>query len=873
MENCNCYEKEKQSSLEVMVLYRSLYILKRKFEIYKDALYQIYKKYEILYQNKQSTTKYQIKVNVDNFERILKEIFDLIATMIIPMDNPKDVFVSNLLITNEQKIQMLKIIHQLYLYIKERVDKYNRIFYDKKIRIKKDQGIQTPIEEVEDMTIPIVEYDKKGKIVKTFNQMLNDNITLPIIANNSIKIVDKEISVNIDLNTSTLSKSLIETNASFLYIEVLPLIIADFLQEFPFYILVEIGDDLLGELSTLFDKDILTRIEEDSKNKREKELKDAMQIPQKRELIDCVKQRHNVKQNIKLYEKLLMEKKEKGENTIFIEDMLEKLLAQKIWIEHKIKYIKEKEEIIPCSEMGVVNSNNNDVSVISSNKRGRKALLSSSARKELNMSNVNINMTTNNNKSNVELTREEKRVIAFKEIFDFYSRQHNLVGQTPLFETIQEKKKHIDLAEFSKFVNEFNIPITRQKLVEIFKKETSNLRTMTFEEFQKAIERIATSINEVKKTYLNRKINQIKEELNIMEIKETQRQEEEKLHNLFTEKNTGGKAKCSLEKNQFYYLSKRKKMLEEISSKKYELDKIERKTYQEVKEEFYEFISIDKESEYRKKMKGFNTIPFNTHDKNYRIPQKTLNYKMKNMTDTIDIINYKKREKEKLILAQELLKKELLYQHKLKLFDKNNKKLTQHYSNRLKDRNYSDALKQIKEQLIEKEKKLAELRKKQEEEKRNKISWDRLGDIDLDDLDMNENDKEFFLETYNSDDEELMSHLGLTKKKKKEFNNEDINRKLIKNNSALQITSNKQILPKLNQNMSATNLNLSGINANNISQQKKRNEVNRQSSLIKAGENILKSSDMPNIMYKNKNMESQTGVSLLVNNPDVSLIK
>ena len=39
------------------------------------------------------------------------------------------------------------------------------------------------------MTIPIVEYDKKGKIVKTFNQMLNDNITLPIIANNNIKIV------------------------------------------------------------------------------------------------------------------------------------------------------------------------------------------------------------------------------------------------------------------------------------------------------------------------------------------------------------------------------------------------------------------------------------------------------------------------------------------------------------------------------------------------------------------------------------------------------------------------------------------------------------------------------------------------------------
>ena len=900
-DDVNPYEKEKQSSLEVMVLYRSLYILKRKFEIYKEQIYQIYKKYEILYQNKKTSTKYQIKINVDNFEKILKEIFDLISTFIIPMDNPKDVFISNLLITNEQKLQMAKVIHQLYLFIKEKIEKYNKIFYEKKIKIKTDKGIQTPIEEIEDMTIPIVEYDKKGNIVKSFNQLLNDNITFPLIPtineetnniNTNNKIIDKEISVNIDLNNSfTISKSLLENNSSFLFIETLPLIIADFLQEYPFYILAEVGDDLLGELSTLFDKDILSKIEEDTKNKKEKELKEAMQIPLKRELIDCIKQRHNVKQNIKLYEKLLLEKKGKGENTIFIEDMLEKLLAQKIWLEHKINNIKEREAIIPSSEMIQVNkissqSPNISISVNKNNQlsNSKRSPLSSGKKKRLNFSaNKDITLTTNgNNKTIAEPTREEKREKAFHEIFSFYSRQHNLVGQTPLFETIQEKKEHLDMAEFSKFCSEFNVPITRQKLVEIFKKVTSNLRTMTYDEFHKALEKMSIAVNDLKKFYITKKISQTKEEVHLMEIKESQRQEEEKLHNLFTEKNTGGKAKGSLEKSQFYYLSKHKKLMDEISSKKYELDKLEKKTYHEILEEFYSFLEIDNESNYKKKMKGFNTIPFKTYDKSYRIPKKTFDFKVKDMTEVQDIINYQKREKKKLLLAQELLKKELLYQHKQKLFDKNNKKLTQHYTQRLKEKNYSDALNKIKEQLLEKEKKIALIRKKQEEERRNKISWDRLGEIDLDDLDMNEDDKEFFLESYNSDDEELMNHLGLAKKKKNQDDLQDdgIKTKLVKNNSAMLI-QNKQKneqLPKLKKENSNTNLNISSINqsltSNNQSRMEKVNrnksELNRQNSLIKAGESVLKPIDtgkpVINSVYPNKNMESQTGMSLLLNN-------
>ena len=47
-------------------------------------------------------------------------------------------------------------------------------------------------------------------------------------------------------------------------------------------------------------------------------------------------------------------------------------------------------------------------------------------------------------------------------------------------------------------------------------------------------------------------------------------------------------------------------------------------------------------------------------------------------------------------------------------------------------------------------------------------------------------------------------------------------------------------------------------------------ELNRQNSLIKAGESVLKPIDtgkpVINSVYPNKNMESQTGMSLLLNN-------
>lgn len=789
------------NSFEVMILYRSLYILKRKFEMYKEMIYSIYKKYETI---QKSITNVQIKVSIENFENILTEIFTTINSIIITISSPKDAITSNLVVTEDKRNQMTRIIHQIYLFIKDKIDKYNHLFYEKKIKIMTDQALRKAKEtaEIEDMkSFPMVEYDKKGNVVKTYNQLLNDNISFPNqdlvndvtqLRNDVLK--DKDASVNMDLHDVPpyQQQSLLMNNLGegILYIETTPLIIADFLQENSFYVLIELGDDLLSELTTLFDKDIISKLEQKTKMEKEKELQEAMQIPQKKELVDCIKQRYNVKQNIKLYEKLLLEKKDKGENTIFIEDMLEKLLAQKIWLEHKIKFIKDKEQLIPNSDMQIAGSGGN-----SSNQTSfiNKDSFNNSKFKPSNM-NSNCNITriqsSSANRSFIAnagasiissstpavKTKEEKRFFALKEIFTFYTTQHNLVGQT--FEAVQSKKDHLDLSEFSKFCNEFNLPITRQKLVEIFKKTTSNLRTMTFKEFQKALDKLALSINESKKAYIVRTITNIREQLNAMEVKEAQRQEEEKRHNIFTEKNTGLKQKRALEKNQFSYLSKHKKYLEEISTNKYELERLERKTYQQIMEDFYTYITIDKESEYRKKMKGFN-IPFQTYDKHYRIPKKTLENKIQDRSEIKELIELKKKEKEKYQMAQELIKKDLMFQHKKQLFETNNKKLGLHNSIRLKDKTYGEALRSKREQLIEKERQLAIIKEKQEEEKRSKISWDKLNEIDLEDLNMNDNDKEFFLETYNSDDDELIAHLGLKKE-----NNNNNNKKLARNNSA-----------------------------------------------------------------------------------------
>ena len=70
----------------------------------------------------------------------------------------------------------------------------------------------------------------------------------------------------------------------------------------------------------------------------------------------------------------------------------------------------------------------------------------------------------------------------------------------------------------------------------------------------------------------------------------------------------------NLEKNQFIYLSKKKKIDEEISTLKYQLDNLNKKSNKEIKESFYELLGLNQKLIYRKKMIGFNNLPFQMYN-------------------------------------------------------------------------------------------------------------------------------------------------------------------------------------------------------------------------------------------------------------------
>ena len=180
-------------------------------------------------------------------------------------------------------------------------------------------------------------------------------------------------------------------------------------------------------------------------------------------------------------------------------------------------------------------------------------------------------------------------------------------------------------------------------------------------------------------------------------------------------------------------------------------------------------------------MKGF-ILPYNSKEKKIKIPKKKIfKFKVEENNEIKKIIEKKRKEKEKLLLSQKILQKDLLYKHKLKLFELNNKQLELHSIKRQKEKKYSNKL---LDKEIEIQNKILENQIKNENKYLNKISWEKLDEINIEDLNMNENDKQIFEENYNSDDEELINYLNK-------------NKKLIKNYSSIDIHKNKSKLPPI----------------------------------------------------------------------------
>ena len=752
--NENIEEVKITDDLNLIILHRSLYILKKKFELNKPQFKEIYNKYSekfIDLENKGEILENEILVEKNNIADILVELLNTGKFEIDEIDNFKEVIFKEMEYTNNINLKE-SIMKEFMNFVNENRRKYNYIYKEKKIN--KNFQLESYLDYIpqgdDELTKIVIETEGSEKntrnakndavseiVQNTYKfhesnkeKESNNDLISEISKNKNIKkektekdngkdkdsfngeiLVerkketenneeneeeeegekeeDKENKENEEeekkenklINKNKIKKNsfyseidnkkTIKYSKYFLYIEALPLIIADFISnQNKSYVILDHGDDLRNDLRTLFDNEILGRLGEEiayeiNRNKME-QLKDF--------LINKAK----VENNISRYEDLLYQMRTHNQNVSFVIITINKLKDILNWIEKKISVIqddtntfndfennlqikklneeirqkknasykdnkkKTKKHIIKTvkyeGQDNIVNNDNNinnksfknNENEILSNNESKKDNENNSRRlseisdlsilkldnkiegmdtarlidsnlinkdnevfraknnknaenannKNLNFFNYKYNI--NNKKvilpkikSKNDLSKEEKRELSFKEIFNFYSHQHSNAGHKSTFDSIRDKFEHLNLSEFSKFCAEFKILIPKEKLVEIFKKSAALTKEMSFQEFKVALSKISIAINEDKIIQLKRRIKHFKNSLDYNNKNIT-------IENLKKEQVDELIKKCQEDIKQF-----------------------NKKTNEELLEEFYEYLQIDDEEKYHQKMKGF----------------------------------------------------------------------------------------------------------------------------------------------------------------------------------------------------------------------------------------------------------------------------
>ena len=125
-ENLNEIKKKSKN----LVLERSLYILKRKFEIHKKELEAVYDKY------RHKNYKKLKAIDVNYLVQIYDEIFKTTRFKLIPYTNSKEVISADLMMEiNQNKRNM--VFRSLEKFTLKNIQKYNKLYYEEKKRAKK----------------------------------------------------------------------------------------------------------------------------------------------------------------------------------------------------------------------------------------------------------------------------------------------------------------------------------------------------------------------------------------------------------------------------------------------------------------------------------------------------------------------------------------------------------------------------------------------------------------------------------------------------------------------------------------------------------------------------------------------------------------
>ena len=161
---------------------------------------------------------------------------------------------------------------------------------------------------------------------------------------------------------------------------------------------------------------------------------------------------------------------------------------------------------------------------------------------------------------------------------------------------------------------------------------------------------------------------------------------------------------------------------------------------------FISYIGINSNNEYKSKLKGF-LLPFKTHEKQKCLTKGKygIGSKLENeIKEASKVYIIQKNEQKKLVLSKEVVDRQMLFKQKKKMFKLKNDILINNLEKKY-NRKDADQLSEFKKILKKEKEKNLEMQKKAKYEKKNFISWNKLEDFDVNNLDIDENEKKFLL--------------------------------------------------------------------------------------------------------------------------------
>ena len=349
-----------KQEIDAIILERSKYLINKKFKKYNKEITKIYSKFNIN-KSRRIDILGSPQIDINNLGQILILVLKEINLFLLELSSPKDIFISFFLINSQKESEMEGIIKKFQHEIisKDLTEKYNNIFYEEKIKpsfipleynIKKYNDDNKNNKEEIIKEINISEYNSKGRKIKNKeelqeeneNNMREYNIGYDDDNDENRYIINTPLKVN--KNNNDISK-VIKLDQNILYIENLPRLLIDYLMANPNLAIVEIDEEFSKELD-IYNKTLLHKIQKYDELYSKKKIKENNKKMLGNKLSQHSLQLKKVQNSIELYEKLIKDKREKGENAIFLEDMLNKLKSKEIEITNNINEMRHQSQIL-----------------------------------------------------------------------------------------------------------------------------------------------------------------------------------------------------------------------------------------------------------------------------------------------------------------------------------------------------------------------------------------------------------------------------------------------------------------------------------------------------------------------------------------------